>query len=471
MSTSTLTNLQRSFAYSLLPSQFVQWIDAVSAYLDGLTDSQGQLKYVSKTGSDTAGDGSFAKPFLTIQAALTSITDAASSKTYTVMVDPGTYTEVFLMKPWVFIEGVDENDVILSPVQANWITTGFVSGTQNAGLSHVSLASAFVCDFSLVSAANAAKMMLSDIFMLSGSSITIKGFSASNAYSLEDIFAPSAVVANITLTNMSNGSVDGIYNEFGDFTIQSTDAYLCVHRIGILSTLGAVKVIWTGANTNNSNIVAIMGSGSITYAGNFVVTGAGAQLTSNLALNQVTLADANATLAWGWIPNPAGAIIGIAAGINVYEIQPSVARTLTLGRASNDGTRVIIKNDGDQIVTLAVTGGALIVGPSYIVPRGRWEAYTAGNVWIANPQVQAGVTTLVTGVSPVITADISASSRITATLKDINGGTLGNVIVAKTADRVVGARGAGGVFKLTSVSLAGATVATDVGIYDWHVVG
>lgn len=75
----------------------------VSAFT--LLPTNAQTCYVSKAGNDSTADGSYFKPFLTISAAITSITDASSSKYYQVVVGPGTYTENLTLKPAIFVVG------------------------------------------------------------------------------------------------------------------------------------------------------------------------------------------------------------------------------------------------------------------------------------------------------------------------------------------------------------------------------
>ena len=199
-----------------------------------------------------------------------------------------------------------------------------------------------------------------------------------------------------------------------------------------------------------------------------VITGIGAQLTAPLAIKQTTLADANASLAFGNLPNPAGSLVGIAGGTNLYQITPTVQRTLTISQSgASSGTRVTIKNNGTVPVIIA-PNAISIQGPTYIAPGGEWRAFSLGSAWIASPQVQCGVTTLVNGVSPVITADITATSRIVATLKNVSG--VFGTIAANA--RTNGTKAGGGSFQLSSLlSSTGAVVVTDQGDYDWHICG
>src|SRR5690606_29656035 len=52
-----------------------------------------QIVYVNKAGDDLTGDGSECRPFLTVTAAMASITDASPVKRYAIMIGPGSYTE------------------------------------------------------------------------------------------------------------------------------------------------------------------------------------------------------------------------------------------------------------------------------------------------------------------------------------------------------------------------------------------
>jgi hypothetical protein len=93
--------------------------------LDGLHRTAFQQKYgnvvvVAQSGGD----------FTSVQAALTSITDASDTNRYLVWVGPGVYTETVTMKPYVDIEGAGELLTTISSGSA----TGTVTGANNAEL-------------------------------------------------------------------------------------------------------------------------------------------------------------------------------------------------------------------------------------------------------------------------------------------------------------------------------------------------
>lgn len=75
--------------------------------IDFLSPSSTQIVYVSKGGSDAAGNGSEERPFLTIQAAMSSITDSSTTKRYIVLVGPGDWNDPFVLKVWTSVVGLD----------------------------------------------------------------------------------------------------------------------------------------------------------------------------------------------------------------------------------------------------------------------------------------------------------------------------------------------------------------------------
>ncbi len=72
--------------------------------------------------------------FTSVQAALDSITDNASTNKYLIWVGPGTYTERVTMKPWVDIEGAGEQVTRITFTGSPDFSTGTVVGVSNAAL-------------------------------------------------------------------------------------------------------------------------------------------------------------------------------------------------------------------------------------------------------------------------------------------------------------------------------------------------
>lgn len=79
--------------------------------------SVGQTKFVAKNGNDVTGDGSLSAPYLTVQAAMASITDASPTKRYVISIASGVYAEAgeLELKANVFLVGQDKMSVRISP--------------------------------------------------------------------------------------------------------------------------------------------------------------------------------------------------------------------------------------------------------------------------------------------------------------------------------------------------------------------
>jgi hypothetical protein len=82
---------------------------------------------------------------------------------------------------------------------------------------------------------------------------------------------------------------------------------------------------------------------------------------------------------------------------------------------------------------------------------------------------QSGVATLVTGVTALISATITATSRIVVTLKTPDTITSTAAYAALASDRVVGLSSASGGFKISALKTDSTVNTADVSILDWVV--
>jgi len=81
-----------------------------------------QVTYVAKNGNDAIADGSPDKPYLTIQAAITAITDATAGKKYSLLISPGLYSEDLVLKPYINLIGAGNESVTISTPTAAGIS-------------------------------------------------------------------------------------------------------------------------------------------------------------------------------------------------------------------------------------------------------------------------------------------------------------------------------------------------------------
>ena len=82
------------------------------------------------------------KTFPTITAALNSITDAKLQKQYVVQIGPGTYNEVVVCKPYVYLSGAGvEHTTITAPASANQWDKGTVKAASNSAVQDMTILS------------------------------------------------------------------------------------------------------------------------------------------------------------------------------------------------------------------------------------------------------------------------------------------------------------------------------------------
>ncbi len=336
-----------------------------------------QTKFVAKNGSDATGDGSIAAPFLTIQAAISSITDASAAKPYAVVVMPGVWTEVFLVAPFVYVEGISPVACFLGPTQANWISAAFATGTQDSGIAGFTLTATLTVDFSLVASTGAGTFKLANCVLGSAVALVFKGNNSANVVQLQNLLSIGPTSSPLTLTNITcNAGAVNLRN--GTLTISGTDAYTCSHRFESLATGGAINCTWTGAVTaNNLNVTFYTGEPPVNPT-TLTISGAAAAVYTR-GVQQKNGPDANTTFSFGNIPNagtvvfPQGADIAIVAN-------PTAPRTYTLEGGGASGTRLRVVNQSAFAITLAYSGGA--AGPAVVV-----AALTTANLY-ASSQTQ-----------------------------------------------------------------------------------
>lgn len=138
-----------------------------------------QTKIVSRGGNDVSGDGTFTKPFATIAAALTSITDASPTKRYIIKVESGAYTEgTIALKPNVFIVG-DMKEAVRITASSFTLDAGFSgTGDHRSGLARVIINNAVNFDWNAVTS-QAGKIYCSEVSF--SSTINLNGYNNATA--------------------------------------------------------------------------------------------------------------------------------------------------------------------------------------------------------------------------------------------------------------------------------------------------
>lgn len=175
----------------------------VDSAVAGVATSFTGVRYVAKNGSDITGDGSLNKPYLTVKAAMDSITDATNLKRYALMVMPGRYSETGLtMKPNVFIIGQNYFTTRIQNSTALALDSTFSNaGDNRSGLVNINLASQLALDFNAI-ASNEGKFYVYGSQLAAG--VVYTAYSDINQAFIEnsDVFGGIAQTGmNVTIRN------------------------------------------------------------------------------------------------------------------------------------------------------------------------------------------------------------------------------------------------------------------------------
>lgn len=169
--------------------------------------------------------------------------------------------------------------------------------------------------------------------------------------------------------------------------------------------------------------------------------------------------------------------LGGAAGAKSAEVEFPYERTVML--FANDGTNPLVVADREKVCSIvddqtvrAYTAGASDAGICFdVTSEGAWVEIDMGSSPDAAnvPNIQSGTATLVAGTVTVSGVVLTATSRITATMKDKGAGALTGVVGIEipAAQRNVGA----GTFVIRMIDATGAVVASAISTLDYHING
>lgn len=269
------TQVARATPFDNANNQFVslntqEAIEEVRFFIN--TPATDQCYYVTKQGSDTTGNGSFGKPYLTISAAMAAITDSSVSKRYVIHVGPGDYNENIVLKANVFIKGSGSNATRLTGAtlninQATWNTVAdHRSGLQDLTINNV-------CSFLFTAQTNNTdgKLFFFNIRALGAWTVTARG--ANNQLSIQDsqffaAYTQNGTNAYITGTSWQSGAIS-----LNSSTVASIPATLVINGG---RTTGNITATWT------SNSAVTLTLAGFNCGVSTVLTASGASCTVNV---------------------------------------------------------------------------------------------------------------------------------------------------------------------------------------------
>ena len=196
--------------------------------------------YVSKSGSDTSGDGSSAAPFLTVQKAIDSLPKILGSFHAQIDIAAGTY---------------DERAVI----------DGFVGGRFTLGVAGRSVTLRGVT----IMSSSDVRLAISNLTYASGHTGT-KLYMAYGSRAL--------IISNLTI-NVGSQQDYGIALEHGSTLVAANNIAVTVSNCGraaVMATLGSLAAFNTIAGTGNTNFgLAATYGGTVTYASKTITGSSG----------------------------------------------------------------------------------------------------------------------------------------------------------------------------------------------------
>jgi hypothetical protein len=190
-----------------------------------------QIKHVAKSGIDESADGSQEKPYLTIAAAMASITDATPSKRYVIKIAAGAYSEAVSIKANVFLVGESKESVRITGAVSMNADFNQPSGNDcRSGASMVTFLSAADFNWQTVTSP-AGKLYFNEVIF--GSTVNMYGHNNAIAQAQFDscilfgaltvsginvaVFTNNICYGNITLNQHPNGGMASILAATGGY--------------------------------------------------------------------------------------------------------------------------------------------------------------------------------------------------------------------------------------------------------------
>lgn len=168
-----------------------------------------------------------------------------------------------------------------------------------------------------------------------------------------------------------------------------------------------------------------------------------------------------------------GGFVSIGASCGFFD-SPGGTSAITIGRNMYVDVRVgaELYGSGNALFGVVCNEGSTLIVDSSITPTltGTSGDFSFDGMTTALPALEAdaqfGTSTLALGVSPDITANLTATSRILVTPKDKGASVTIGRLEVPAADRV---NGAAGTFKVRSFTPAATAETADVSTFDWMV--
>lgn len=177
-----------------------------------------QQIWVMKSGSDISSCGPFSIPCATLNYAQSLITDASSSKTYSLTIGPGTYSEIpsYALKDFVYLQGSGMNSTFIQHSDSsaiNWSPSSNLDG-RTQGINTMVIDNLTTQGLTVTRLSTDIQYAIAQLNMVNvsvGGSFTYTGlglFQDTNGLTFEDIWNPINSIVNGTTTLHAVGSAN-----------------------------------------------------------------------------------------------------------------------------------------------------------------------------------------------------------------------------------------------------------------------
>jgi hypothetical protein len=446
--------------------------------------STAQLVYVSNGGNDTTGDGTMAKPYLTITKAFSVITDASSSKRYAVMLNPGFYSENvnISLKPYVYLVGRDRTANRINLNGNNFILgSGWSSGSQRMGMFNVYLTgtTGIILDFGTVGGSGSNVIEIDTVGLNGPFTFTGRAGSADFTQISNTLFFGAVTLntglhsfqncqLNSTLTintaaNLDNVQYTGFNNVYqGAITLASSTTFTNTTILSASYTASTIALTGSGT-TLSSDVGSLPNPSSITNTGGTITYSSyPANLNGFTAAVRGTLSATAPTTynnSTGVIAMPASttSVDGYLAATDFTTFNNKVSST----RAINTTSPITGGGDlsADRTIAIPAATGSVngyLTSTDFTTFNGKQSAITVGSLGAGNANgldLTAGTLTL-HAATPTQPGAVSATTQTLAGDKTFSG----NIIKSNNATNAsfVSSVGAASTFA-TSANLTTAT--------------
>ncbi len=260
-----------------------------------LNSTATRIVYVNKNGNDTLGVGTESLPYLTIEAAVNSITGASATWNYVVVVGPGTFDESgnFTLKPWVSIVGASPYATFITTVgDLINLDPSFKTQTANSviELQGFSLTDAtrLSLDFLSIGGNFTTKVILDNIRTTTGSLYFSSRYSV---YSTNSYDALAVYNCKFASASLFSGNFDLFSNVVvGNLTLGTTT--LATQFFGNLQGNVLGGVVATTQNSSNAGNLFLQANsitGDSIFNGNFTLNSDASSLAGTAATSNIVL--------------------------------------------------------------------------------------------------------------------------------------------------------------------------------------